>query len=158
MHCVRRFDELRSGLFDGRDGVVGRAPDRLSEDLQPLFEAIVDEIPPPAFDPEAPFQMLVSDLGFSDYLGRLAIGKVFNGQARARDSLVCVGASGDAISLKISKLQVFDGMQLAEKETVEAGEIVVLAGLDEVKIGDTICNQQNPRALPRIRVFPAGEY
>jgi GTP-binding protein len=77
-----------------------------------------------------------------------------SGHARARDRLVCVGDCGDAISLKISNLQVFDGMQLAEREMVEAGEIVVLAGLDEVKIGDTICTREHVQALPRITVDP----
>ena len=96
--------------------------------------------------------MLVSDLGYSDYLGRLAVGKIFNGTARSRDSLVCIGASGQSVPLKVSKLQVYEGMQLKEAAEVHAGDIVVLAGIEEVKIGDTICNQETPQALPRISV------
>jgi GTP-binding protein len=136
----------------GRKGVAKRTLEETTDHLHALLDTIIADVPGPTYDASAPFQMLVSDLGFSDYLGRLAIGKVFNGHARARDSLVCIGVSGDAIPLKISKLQVFDGMQLAEKETVEAGEIVVLSGLDEVKIGDTICTREDVQALPRITV------
>jgi GTP-binding protein len=136
----------------GRKGIAKRTLEETTDHLHALLDTIIADIPGPTYDPSAPFQMLVSDLGFSDYLGRLAIGKVFNGHARARDSLVCVGASGIAIPLKISKLQVFDGMQLAEKEAVQAGEIVVLAGLDEVKIGDTICTREHVQPLPRITV------
>ena len=109
-------------------------------------------IPGPSHDPGAPFQMLVSDLGYSDYLGRLAVGKIFNGTARSKDNLVCMGEDGRSVPLKVSKLQVYEGMQLIDIDEVQAGDIVVLAGIEDVKIGDTICNQQNPRALPRIRV------
>jgi GTP-binding protein len=96
--------------------------------------------------------MRVSDLGYSDYLGRLAVGKIFNGTARSRDSLVCIGKSGESVPLKVSKLQVFEGMKLRDVEEVQAGDIVVLAGIEEVKIGDTICNLDAPQALPRISV------
>jgi GTP-binding protein len=96
--------------------------------------------------------MLVSDLGYSDYLGRLAVGKIFNGTARSRDNLVRLGKNAQAAPLKVSKLQVYEGMQLKEVDEVQTGDIVVLAGIEDVEIGDTICNQQAPRALPRIRV------
>jgi GTP-binding protein len=75
----------------GRDGIAVRDPADAGKNLDPLFDTIVTEIPGPSFDPGAPFQMRVSDLGYSDYLGRLAVGKVFNGTARSRDSLVCIG-------------------------------------------------------------------
>jgi GTP-binding protein len=96
--------------------------------------------------------MLVSDLGYSDYLGRLVVGKIFNGTARSNDALVCMGENGSHMPLKVSKLQVYEGMQLKDVDEVQTGDIVVLAGIEDVKIGDTICNQQSPKALPRIRV------
>jgi GTP-binding protein len=136
----------------GRKGIVRREPNGPENDLSALFDTIVDTIPGPTYDPEAPFQMLVSDLGYSDYVGRLAIGKIFNGTARSRDELVCVGEDGQPALLKVSKLQVYHGMQLQEAEAVNVGDIVVLAGIEEVKIGDTICNRNAPDALPRIRV------
>ncbi|MEJ2283188.1 MAG: translational GTPase TypA [Desulfobacterales bacterium] len=136
----------------GRDGIAMRNPEEEGKNLHLLFETILARIPGPAYDPEAPFQMLVSDLGYSDYLGRLAVGKVFNGTARANDSLVCLGENERNLPLKVTKLQVYRGMQLKDVPTVQTGDIVVLAGIEDVKIGDTICNQQHPRALTRINV------
>jgi GTP-binding protein len=136
----------------GRDGVAMKGPEEHAENLQPLMETIIGEIPGPSHDPEAPFQMLVSDLGYSDYVGRLVIGKVFNGTARARESLVRIGESGEAAPLKVTKLQIYEGMALKDVEEVRAGDIAVLSGIDEVRIGDTISNAQNRNALPRIRV------
>ena len=136
----------------GRDGIAQKTLDEEGENLRVLLDTILEEIPGPSHDPEAPFQMLVSDLGYSDYVGRLAVGKIFNGTARSRDSLVCIGASGESTPLTVSKLQVYDGMKLRDMEEAEAGDIVVLAGIEEVKIGDTICNRNAPLALPRITV------
>ncbi|MGD8283664.1 MAG: translational GTPase TypA [Desulfobacterales bacterium] len=136
----------------GRDGMAMQTPDEEGRNLHVLLDTILTEIPGPCHHPGAPFQMLVSDLGYSDYLGRLAVGKIFNGTARSRDNLVRIGASGQSVPLKVSKLQVYEGMQLKEAAEVHAGDIVVLAGIEAVKIGDTICNQEAPQALPRISV------
>jgi GTP-binding protein len=136
----------------GRDGIAQKKLNEPAANLNVLFETILEMIPGPSHDPGAPFQMLVSDLGYSDYLGRLAVGKIFNGTARSNDSLVCLGKNGRRVPLKISKLQVYEGMQLKEVREVQPGDIVVLAGIDDVNIGDTICNQQTPVALPRISV------
>jgi GTP-binding protein len=136
----------------GRDGIASKALDVEGKNLHVLFDTILDMIPGPSHDPGAPFQMLVSDLGYSDYLGRLAVGKIFNGTARSKDHLVCMGEDGRCAPLKVSKLQVYEGMQVKDIDEVQPGDIVVLAGIEDVKIGDTICNQQTPRALPRIRV------
>ncbi len=136
----------------GRDGIAMKNPDERGENLHILMDTIMEEIPGPCHDSGGPFQMLVSDLGYSDYLGRLAVGKIFNGSARARDSLVCIGENGESVPLKVSKLQVYDGMKLRDINEVRAGDIAVLAGIDKVKIGDTICNWQTPKALPRISV------
>jgi GTP-binding protein len=136
----------------GRDGIAMRNPQEEGKNLHVLFETVLAKIPGPAYDPQAPLQMLVSDLGYSDYLGRLAVGKVFNGTARSNDSLVCLGENGSNLPLKVTKLQVYQGMQLKDVSTVQTGDIVVLAGIEDVKIGDTICNQQHPQALTRIHV------
>ena len=136
----------------GRDGIAAKNIDDQGRDLHLLFDTILDAIPGPSYDPEAPFQMRVSDLGYSDYLGRLAVGKISNGTAKSRDHLVCVGADNHCVPLKVSKLQIYEGMQLTAAEEVQPGDIVVLAGIEEVTIGDTICNELNPQALPRISV------
>ena len=136
----------------GREGIASKALDAEGKDLNLLFDTILDMIPGPSHAPGAPFQMLVSDLGYSDYLGRLAVGRISNGTARSKDTLVCMGEDGRSVPLKVSKLQVYEGMQVKDVDEVQPGDIVVLAGIEDVKIGDTICHQQDPRALPRIRV------
>jgi GTP-binding protein len=136
----------------GREGIAQKGLEQRGEDLQPLFDTIVQQIPPPSYDPDEPFQMLVADLGYSDYLGRLAIGRVVNGWARSNDSLVCLDALGRQVSLKVSKLQVYEGLKLQETECAEPGDIVVLAGVAAVKIGDTICTHDSPKPLKRINV------
>jgi GTP-binding protein len=136
----------------GRRGIVVKKPEDTNENLHLLFDAILETVPGPVHDPEAPFQMRVSDLGYSDYLGRLAVGKVFNGTARSKERLVCIGRDGAAVPLKVTKLQIYEGMQLKEIEEVQPGDLVVLAGIENVEIGDTICTQLDPRALPRISV------
>lgn len=136
----------------GRDGIVKRELDAPVTNLHELFDTIIQEMPAPSYDPEAPFQMLVSDLGYSDYLGRLAIGKVFNGSAESNESLVCVGENNRQVTLKVTKLQSYQGMTLMPVDRADPGDIVVLSGIEDVRIGDTICTKDNPKALPRITV------
>jgi GTP-binding protein len=147
-------DQLEFPLFYaiGREGIAQKSIIEKGKNLHELLDTVLTAIPGPSHNPASPFQMRVSDLGYSDYLGRLAVGKIFNGTARSRDSLVCIGKSGESVPLKVSKLQVFEGMKLRDVEEVQAGDIVVLAGIEEVKIGDTICNLDAPQALPRISV------
>ncbi|MDC7123965.1 MAG: translational GTPase TypA [Spirochaetales bacterium] len=136
----------------GRDGIAGESFENPGKDLKSLFKAIVSDIPGPSYDDDEPFQMLVSDLSYSDYLGRLAVGKVINGSVHSKDSLVCINAEGKQQSLNVTKLQVYNGPGLAETDTVSPGDIVVLSGIEDVFIGDTICTRDNPKALPRITV------
>jgi GTP-binding protein len=136
----------------GRDGIAMKSIEEEGINLHVLLDTILNKIPGPSHDPDAPFQMLVSDLSYSDYLGRLAVGKIFNGTAHSRDSLVCIGKNSTNIPLKVSKLQVHDGMKLKDVNEVQPGDIAVMAGIEDVKIGDTICNRQAPKALPRISV------
>ena len=136
----------------GRDGIAKNEPEDESQDLQPLFKVILSEIPAPTFDPEEPFQMLVSDLGHSDYTGRLAIGKIANGSVSSRDELVLIGKDNQPVKLKVSSLQVYDGASLGPAGVVKAGDIAVVSGTDAFEIGDTICTKEFPKALPRITV------
>ena len=136
----------------GRDGVAQRTLKERGENLHILMDEILEKIPAPEHDPSEPFQMLVADLGYSDYLGRLAIGKISHGKAKNNDALVCIGEGGAQRPLKVSKLQSFDGLKLQETEMAEPGDIVVLSGIENVKIGDTICTREFPKTLPRIAV------
>ncbi len=136
----------------GLEGIAKRNLEDDDDNLDILLDTIVKEIPPPTLHPERPFQMLVSDLGYSDYLGRLAIGKTYNQSVSANDSLVRIDSAGQSKPLKVNKLQVYDGLTITETQTAEPGDIVVLSGIDEVHIGDTICTAAAPKALKRITV------
>ncbi|MCY1151427.1 MAG: translational GTPase TypA [Sphaerochaetaceae bacterium] len=136
---------------NGRDGVCGRSLDKIEENLYPLLDAIIEEVKAPEYDDEEPFQMLVSDLSYSEFLGRLAIGKIINGSASINDQLVCVGEN-DITNLRVSKLYTFNGPSYVQTTSLGAGDIVVIAGIDNVSIGDTICTKENPKALERITV------
>jgi GTP-binding protein len=136
----------------GRQGVAMKDPGEKGENLHMLFDMIVERIPGPSFDSREPFQMLVSDLGYSDYLGRLAIGRVRNGRARQSDQLVLLNESGDQIPLRVTRIQTFEGIAIREAQAADPGDIVVLSGVEDVHIGDTICTREEPKALRRITV------
>ncbi len=134
------------------DGIAKYSIDDESSDLRPLFETIVGEIPGPQYHTDEPFQMLVADLDYSDYVGRLAIGKVFNGSVKNNEALVCIGEDGNVAPLKVTKLQVYEGLTIREVKQAEPGDIIILAGIEDVHIGDTIGTNEAPKALKRIAV------
>ncbi|HML59413.1 translational GTPase TypA [Solidesulfovibrio sp.] len=136
----------------GREGMAKESLDAEGKNLEPLFKRILSTIPAPSHDPDEPFRMLVSDLGYSEFLGRLAVGRVISGTARINQTLVRIDESGAAKPLRVSKLQVYQGPSLTETEEAEPGDIIVLSGVEEVTIGDTICTADFPKALPRIHV------
>ncbi|ACN16837.1 TypA [Desulforapulum autotrophicum HRM2] len=136
----------------GKNGVAKKEMKDESQDLKPLFDTILNKIPAPKFDPDEPFQMLVSDLGHSDYTGRLAIGKIANGQVSSKDELVVIGKKGIPEKIKVSSLQAYEGASLSVAEHVQPGDIAVVSGTDSFEIGDTICTKEFPKALPRIAV------
>ena len=136
----------------GRDGIAKRTLEEETDNIHQLLDTIIDEIPAPAYDPDEPFQMLVSDLGYSDFLGRLAVGRIINGTVSSNKLLVCINEKGEQVPLKVTKLQKYEGMSYQPAESADAGDIVVLAGIDDVKIGDTICTREQPKALKRITV------
>lgn len=136
---------------NGRKGVCGTSLDDIKDNLKQLLDCIVSYIPAPEYDDEEPFQMLVSDLSYSDFLGRLAVGKVINGSASTNDSLVCLKEDREE-SLRVTRLQAYDGPVFKEVPSIMAGDIVVLSGVSDVSIGDTICTKEEKKALPRIEV------
>ena len=136
----------------GRTGVAQARLEDKGSDLSYLFDTILAHIRAPSFSPSEPFQMLVSDLSYSDYFGRQAIGKVVNGSAKSKDDLVCIGEDGKQRPLNVSKLQSYSGPRIVEAQGADTGDIVVLSGIEDVHIGDTICNKDSPKALPRLKV------
>ncbi len=136
----------------GRDGIAQPTLEDKGKDLSFLFDTILATVPAPLHDSSEPFQMLVSNLAYSDFLGRLAVGKVFHGTARRNESLMCMKKEDGQVPLRISKLQVYEGVKFQEVESAESGDIIILAGIENVEIGDTICIRDNPRRLKRIVV------
>ncbi|MGE4505820.1 MAG: GTP-binding protein, partial [Desulfovibrionaceae bacterium] len=136
----------------GRDGVASRELETPGENLDPIFDAIINQLPAPKADPDGPFKMLVADLSYSDYLGRLAVGRVASGRVKESDQLVRIGENGEPAALRVTRLQGYEGPRLAPTDSAVAGDIVVLSGIERVKIGDTICTTEDTTPLPRIRV------
>jgi len=139
-----------------RDGkaVNGIGMPGADDDLTPLFEAIVSAVPSPQGDPSAPVQAIVTNLDASDYLGRLAIGRVMQGTLRRNEQIALLEEDeGQApLKRKLSQLMTFSGITRLEADTIEAGDLFVVAGFPEVEIGDTLADPAHPVALPRLTV------
>jgi GTP-binding protein len=135
---------------NAKKGVAHRQIGDGSQDLLPLFETIVNSIPAPAGDPEATLQLQVANLDYSDYLGRIAIGRVFNGAVHFGDEVAIAKLSGELVRTRITKLYTFLGLEREEVQEVPAGDIVALAGVEGIQIGETITDPEQPAPLERI--------
>jgi GTP-binding protein len=135
-----------------RAGTATPDLDRPGADLRPLFEAIVESVPPPAGDPSAPLQMLVANLDSSDYLGRIAIGRIVNGRVKLNDPIVVCKLDGRFVETRVTKLFSFEGLKRVEIEQAAAGDIICLAGIDDITIGETVADPDYRLALPPIAV------
>jgi GTP-binding protein len=124
----------------------------LGTDLQPLFQAILRHIPPPMVDPDAPLQILVTTLGYDTYRGLTAVGRIFAGRVAAGQPLARLTTAGGIRMERARYLFVHEGLERAEVTEAEAGEIVAIAGLEEIAIGETLADPDNPVALPTIKV------
>lgn len=132
-------------------GRAGLTPE-LGPDLQPLFDVILRHVPAPRVDPDAPLQMLVTTLGYDDYRGVTAVGRVFAGKIRAGQKLARLTSEGKNLPETVPYLYTFQGLNKVEIEEASAGEIVSLAGLEGIAIGETLADPVNPVALPTIKV------
>ena len=135
-----------------RAGTSSTSPEQAGTDLRPLFDAIVDYVPPPKGNPEGGLQMLVANLDASDYLGRIAIGRVFNGQVRTGDQIAICKLDGTTQQTKVTKLYAFEGLKRVDIDQAAAGDIVCLAGIENITIGETITSVENPSPMPPIAV------
>ncbi|MCK6528050.1 translational GTPase TypA [Myxococcota bacterium] len=120
-------------------------------DLRPLFEAMVQRLPPPQGDPGAPLQMLVTNLDYDDYVGRLAIGRVFNGTVRQGETVGLATAQG-VRPVKVSLLYTYEGLKRVEVPQATAGDIIAVAGIEALSIGDTLTPLDRPAPLPRLQI------
>lgn len=137
----------------GRDGVAKRALDDPSDNLKPLFETILNEIPSPKVAPEAPFRMRVANTEYDDYVGRLAVGCVESGSVKLNQAVHVFSREGKKQG-RLVRLYSFRGLAREEQSEIGAGDIVALAGLESVEIGDTISTDPEATPLPRIEVDP----
>src|SRR5271163_1417820 len=135
------YTNAKAGTAAVHQGAAG-------EDLRPLFEAIVDTIPPPQGDADGPLQILVANLDYSDYLGRLAIARVFNGTLRTGEDVAIAKRDGSLEKIKITKLFSFSGLKRTDIEATELGDIVAVAGVTGINIGETITDIETPSPLP----------
>ncbi|MGE5345167.1 MAG: translational GTPase TypA [Acidithiobacillales bacterium] len=135
-----------------KHGFARREVDHTETDVRPLLDAILVEVPEPRGDPEAPLQLLVASIDYDNYLGRLAIGRIRNGTIRAGQPLAVCRRDGSLASGKVTKLMTFEGLGRVDAGAAPAGEIVVIAGLDDVTIGETIADVESPVPLPHREV------
>ncbi|MDD5676281.1 MAG: GTP-binding protein, partial [Chitinivibrionales bacterium] len=137
-----------------KEGYARNDPDDDSMDLEPLYEKIITHIPAPTGDPEAPLQMLVNTIEYSSYLGRLGIGKITAGTLNINKEIVVALRDGSLIPARITKVYKFEGVLKVPTETASVGEIVAVAGMDEVTVGVTFTDPLKPNPLPPMPIDP----
>jgi GTP-binding protein len=137
---------------NAKAGIAKLEPDAQSDNLQPLFETILKHIPVPKGDADGVLQLLVANLDYSDYLGRLAIGRVFNGTLHHGDEVGIVKLNGSVQKTRITKLYSFEGLKRVDEVVGAPGDVLAIAGVEGITIGETITNSEAPKPLPRIQI------
>ncbi len=135
-----------------KGGYATTDPAEQGTDMTPLFEAILESVPPPTGDPEAPLQMLVAALDYDNYLGQVALGRITRGTLKLRDNVVLLARDDESSTHNVERIFVFRGMERVEVPEAKAGDIVAITGPEGVSIGDTITSPANPEALPVINI------
>ena len=137
---------------NAKTGMARTAPDGADQDLRPLFDAIVAHIPAPGGDPAGVPQLLIANLDYSDYLGRLAIGRMFSGRIAVGDTVAVARRDGTLVTNRVTQLYAFDGLERVAIDAAPCGEIVALAGFPAISIGDTVTSAENPAPLPPLHI------
>jgi GTP-binding protein len=137
---------------NAKAGLASLEPDGEYKDLRPLFDLIVDHMPSPEYDDPGSLQLLVTNIDYDDYTGRLAIGRIFSGEIRQAQTVAIIGEDGEPVRAKVNTLYSFEGLKKVPVEQAGPGDIVSVAGLEGVNIGDTIGDPEDPVRLPRIAV------
>jgi GTP-binding protein len=135
-----------------KDGVAKLDLNDESDNLKPLFDLIINTVRPPEGDREGVLQYLVTNIDYNDYIGRLAIGRIFSGTIRAGDQVAVINGSDEAVRTKITSMYTFAGLERVDASEASVGDIVALAGIEGINIGDTVTDAENPQSLPRIKV------
>ncbi|MGD0436309.1 MAG: translational GTPase TypA, partial [Bryobacteraceae bacterium] len=137
---------------NARAGIAKLAPEEESSNLRPLFEAILTHIPPPAGNPDAVLQLLVANLDYSEYLGRLAIARVFSGVLKHGDEVAIAKLDGSFQTTRITKLYSFEGLKRVDETVGYPGDILAIAGVEGITIGETITSVDDPKPLPHVQI------
>jgi GTP-binding protein len=137
---------------NARVGTATRDPKGAGDDLRPLLDAVVEHVPPPRGNPDAPLQLLVANLDSSDYVGRIAIGRIFNGRVKIGDPVAVCKLDAAIQETKVTKLYSFDGLKRIDIQEASAGDIVCLAGIEDITIGETITDVEHRIAIPPIAI------
>ncbi|MEO2196753.1 MAG: translational GTPase TypA [bacterium] len=137
---------------NGKAGTASLDAALPGENLRPLLDAIVEHMPPPTGDADAPLQVLVSNLDSSEYLGRIAIGRILNGRVGLGDEIAVSKIDGQIERTRVTKLYTFDGLRRVEVKAAAAGDVICLAGIDDITIGETITDSESPRPIPPLHV------
>ena len=135
-----------------KTGVAKKNMDDTATDLRPLFDAILEHIPAPTADPDSVLQMLIANLDYSEYLGRLGIGRVFNGVLKYGDTVAIAKRDGSMHTTKITKLYSFEGLKRVDETLGQAGDILAIAGVEGITIGETVTSAETPDPLPPIHI------
>ena len=135
-----------------RDGVSSLDPAVPGKDMQPLFDAILREIPAPEGDADAPLQLLVSNIEYDEYIGRIGIGRVERGRIKTGQTAVLCHQDGTTSNVRISKLYQFEGLKRVECDSAEMGDLVCLSGISDITIGETLCHPEHIEPLPFVKI------
>lgn len=135
-----------------REGYATHDPNEKTESIHPVLDMVIDNIPGPKVDAEAPFQMMVTTIAWSEYVGRVAIGRINCGEVSNGDKVVVLKGGGSQVAGEVVNLQLFDKLGRTDAETATAGDIVALTGLPDPEIGDTVCHPEHPNPLERVAV------
>ncbi|GAB6073233.1 translational GTPase TypA [Venenivibrio stagnispumantis] len=135
-----------------KDGIAKESLDQDSKDLKPLFEKIIEYIPAPTYDKDMGLQFLITSLDYDNFVGRLAIGRIFNGTVKQNQQVSVVKKDGTILKGTVRVIYTYEGLKRIETKEAKAGDIVAIAGLEDITIGDTIADAENPVALPPITV------
>ncbi len=156
MFCELNADEEQLDFpivfTSAKQGFAKRELDQESKDLEPLFAMIGERVAPPQADPLAPFQMLVASIDYNDYIGRIATGKIFNGRVHSGETVALLRRDGTTVRGRISKLLGYEGLKQMELAEAAAGDIITIAGFDEVGIGETFAAADHPVAIPYVSI------
>jgi len=137
---------------NAKRGIATLNMDDESENLKPLFDLILKTIPSPEGKGDGILQLLVTNIDYNDYVGRLAIGRIFSGTVKVGDAVAMINGNSDAVKTKITSIYTFQGLERMEAKEASAGDIIALAGIEGINIGDTITDIERPMPLPRIKV------